>query len=185
MKRLLFLFLLLVCVVIPTVWAWGKDAPVAVFSDYVDETGVISLPENYRSDWVHLGSWAVKDPKAPGHGFHDVYTQSNSLAAYKKNGQFPDGAVLVKEIRKIESGKLTTGQASWAGDVSVWFVMIKDQHNRFEDNPNWGEGWGWALFKSEDPKKNASSNYAADCLGCHVPAEGNDWVFVEGYPTLK
>jgi len=43
----------------------------------------------------------VADSKAPGHGFHDFYTQPQAVEAFLMNGAFPDGMVLVKEIRKI------------------------------------------------------------------------------------
>jgi Cytochrome P460 len=153
--------------------------------NYVSKTGTISLPDNFRQNWVHLGSWVVTDPKAPGHGFHDVYTQPEAVRVFLDTGKYPDGAVLVKEICKIGSGKMTTGDAQWATDNTVWFVMIKDSIGRFKGNPNWGEGWGWALFEAKNPKVNSSKGYVESCLGCHIPAKQNDWVFVEGYPTLR
>lgn len=163
----------------------GASEMTGVFSPYVKEDGSITMPANYRTQWVHLGSWIVPEEKAPGYGFHDVYTQPGSLESYRKTGRFADGTVLVKEIRKVRSGKMTTGDASWAGDPAVCFVMIKDGKGRFPKNANWGDGWGWALFKAEDPLKNASADYAKDCIGCHVPAKATDWVFIEGYPTLR
>ena len=155
------------------------------FSPYVDDQGKISLPQDYRAKWTYLGAWAVPGEKAPGRGFHDVFTQPESVEAYKKTGKFPDGAVLVKEIRQIDAGKMTTGQAYWAGDIASWFVMIKDQKGRFKDNPNWGEGWGWALYEAKDPQKNISTDFQKDCIGCHIPAKKTDWVYMQGYPTLK
>jgi hypothetical protein len=155
------------------------------FSPYVDEEGKISLPKDYRTEWRFLGAWAVPGKKAPGRGFHDVFTQPESVEAYKKNGKFPDGTVLVKEIHQIKGGKMTTGQVYWAGDIAQWFVMVKDQQGRFKNNPNWGEGWGWALFKPDNPQKNVSTDFRKDCLHCHVPAQKTDWVFMQGYPTLK
>ncbi len=155
------------------------------FSPFVDDQGRISLPKDYQSQWVYLGAWAVPMEKAPAQGFHVVFTQKESVEGYKKTGQFPDGAVLVKEIRKINSGEMTTGHAYWAGDIVQWFVMIKDKKGRFKNNPNWGDGWGWALFKAEDPNKNVSTSFQKDCIGCHVPAKNTDWIYVQGYPTLK
>lgn len=163
----------------------GSGQPEGDYSPYVDAQGAISLPRDYRASWVHLGSWVVPDDQAPGYGFHDVYAQQSTIRAYKETGQFPDGAVLVKEIREIESGQLTTGQASWAGEIKVWFVMVKDAKNRFPDHPGWGQGWGWALFEAKDPAKNTVTNYRADCLGCHAPVKDSDWVFTDGYPTLS
>jgi len=161
------------------------DLGAATYGKYVDDKGAISRPEGYRTSWVHLGSWVVPDEKAPGYGFHDVYTQPEALAAFRKNGTFPDGAVLVKEIRAVETADMTTGKASWAGDEAVWFVMIKDAEGRFAKNPNWGEGWGWALFKAEDRNTNASTDFRKDCIPCHVPARKDDWVYLKGYPTLR
>ena len=43
----------------------------------------------------------------------------------------------------------------------------------------------WALFQAGDPKTTVTENYKDDCLGCHVPAQDNDWVYVEGYPVLE
>jgi hypothetical protein len=27
--------------------------------------------------------------------------------------------------------------------------------------------------------------YKTDCLSCHLPAEASDWIYVQGYPSLK
>jgi cytochrome c len=88
----------------------ASDLATKTYTTYVNKTGEISLPENYRPNWSHLGSWAVNDANAPGHGFHDVYTQPEVVKAFRETGQFPDGTVLVKEIRKIISRTLTTGR---------------------------------------------------------------------------
>jgi cytochrome c len=155
------------------------------YSRWVDDKGEIRLPENYRATWTHLGSWVVADPKAPGYGFHDVYTQPEAVKKFQETGKFPDGTVLVKEIRKLGSGKLTTGDALWATENAVWFVMVKDDRGRFRGNPHWGEGWGWALYEAKAPQVNVSKGYTQDCLACHIPAKPMDWVYVEDYPTLR
>lgn len=163
----------------------ASDLATKTYATYVNKTGDIRLPENYRPQWGHLGSWAVNDAKAPGYGFHDVYTQPEVVEAFRETGQFPDGAVLIKEVRKISSRTLTTGPALWAGDTSVWFVMIKDTKGRFKDNANWGDGWGWALFEAGNRNINTSKGYLKSCLTCHVPVKQTDWVYIEGYPTLR
>lgn len=167
-----------------SVAAPAADLAGEVYTRYVDEEGTIALPADFRLHWTHLGSWVVTDPDAPGHGFHDVYTQPEAARAYREQGAFPDGAVLVKEIRGIGSGALTTGKAQWATDPAVWFVMVKDTRGRFPGNPHWQAGWGWALFEAADPKTNVSEGFEQTCRGCHLPAQHTDWVFVEGYPTL-
>jgi hypothetical protein len=53
-----------------------------VFSPYVDANGKISLPDDFRTSMVHLGSWFV--PEGSASGFHDVYTEKASVEAYRR-----------------------------------------------------------------------------------------------------
>ena len=149
----------------------------------VSSTGEISLPKDFRTNMSHLGSWFV--PSGDASGFHDVYMDKASVKAFRKNGKFPDGAVIVKELRAHQSGNYTTGQnVSYAtANLKQWFVMVKDANNKYPNNSNWGDGWGWALFQP-GKEGNVSIDYKTDCLGCHVPARSNDWIYVEAYPTL-
>jgi hypothetical protein len=156
------------------------------FSPYVDEAGNISRPENFRTTLVHLGSWFV--PAGGASGFHDVYANRDAVEVYRKNGQFPDGAVLVKELRASHGDDYTTGKnvQSATSETKQWFVMVKDKEGRFPDNALWGEGWGWAwaLFKPDKPAVNVATDFRRDCLGCHIPAQSTDWVYSSAYPTL-
>jgi hypothetical protein len=156
------------------------------FSPYVDPDGTLSLPADFRS-WTYLGSWIVDSDEEDGgaDGIHNVYTQPSTVEAYRKTGQFPDGAVLVKELLATETGDMTTGRVSHATATEGWFVMIKDTQGRFKGNGLWGDGWGWALFNSDDPATTVTEDYKAECLPCHVPAEKDDWIYVRGYPELK
>jgi hypothetical protein len=155
------------------------------FSPFVDNDGTIRFPGDVRDQWIHIGSWGSADLNSADPGHHDVYTQPGTVEAFRKTGKFPDGAVLLKEVRKIETAYMTTGPVTWAGDQVLWFMLVKDSKGRFPDNPNWGNGWGWALFNVGETEKNASSNFRASCLGCHTPAQNTDWVYVQGYPTLQ
>ena len=156
----------------------------SVFSAFVDEKGTISLPKDFRNTMSHLGSWFV--PEGDASGFHDVYAQQADVTAYRKTGKFPDGAILIKELRASGTADYTTGKnVSFANEtIKQWFVMIKDAKNRFPKNKNWGNGWGWALFKPDNPNANVSKDFQKDCMGCHFPAKKNDWVYIEAYPTL-
>ena len=174
--------MLLGAAVLATVASGDGPAPALPFTA---TDGTIRFPGNVRESWVHLGSWGSADLDAGDPSHHDVYTQPETLAAYQRTGQFPDGAVLVKEVRKIESAHLTTGPVTWAGDEILWFVLIKDAQGRFPGHANWGEGWGWALFNAGATQTNASTNFRGDCLGCHVPAKQTDWIYVQAYPGLR
>jgi Cytochrome P460 len=155
------------------------------FSPYVTKDGGITRPTDYRDTFEYLGSYAVATkPEKPIDEMHVVYARPEDVRAYRHDGRFPDGATLVKEVTKVGSDRLTTGQSHWATDIKLWFVMIKDAKGRFPDNDLWGEGWGWALFLEKEPAKNVATDYATDCKTCHIPARKDDWIYVRGYPAL-
>jgi len=150
--------------------------------DLVDETGNIRKPSDVRDRFQSLGTYMVLDPK--GNQMHATYASPGSAESYRKTGKFPDGTVLVKEVFGTDHAQMTTGDVHWASGTKVWFVMIKDEKGRYSNNPLWGDGWGWALFKSDAPDKQVATDYKKDCLGCHIPARGTDWVYLQGYPVL-
>jgi len=152
--------------------------------DLVDKTGNIRKPADFRDLYQLLGTWDVL-VKPNGEEMHVTYASHGAAEHYRKNGKFADGTVLVKEIFGTEHAPMTTGDAHWASNTLVWFVMIKDEKNRYPGNPLWGDGWGWALFKSDAPDKQVATDYKKDCLPCHVPAKSTDWVYIQGYPVLK
>lgn len=160
------------------------------FSIFVDATGNISKPTKFRENWTHLGSWFVtSDGMNTGASIHDVYATPESVSHFNTEGQWPDGAVLIKTVSNIKSQSLTTGKANWANNVDVWFVMIRDRKGRFPNNAAWGEGWGWGLFYSDEPEKNVATSWKGDgfsnCFGCHLPAKDTEWVYIDGYPTVR
>jgi hypothetical protein len=156
------------------------------FSPYVDDAGGITLPDpmTVRAKWSFLGTWVVQGIDSVEE-FHSVYTQPGTIGAFRETGDFPDGAVLVKEVRKAAHGSRTTGEVAWNGEEVLWFVMIKDRKGRFPDNAIWAEGWAWALFLAEDPATNVATDFRDNCMTCHEPAQESDWVYTEGYPVLE
>jgi hypothetical protein len=150
--------------------------------ELVDKSGNIRKPASYRDLYQFLGTYTVLDPK--GDQMHVTYASPGTAEYYRKTGKFPDGSVLVKEVFGAEHAQLTTGDSHWATGTKVWFVKIKDSKHRFPQNTLWGDGWGWALFKSDAPDKQVATDYKKDCLGCHVPAKSTDWTYVEGFPVL-
>ena len=152
--------------------------------DLVDKNGIISKPADYRDKFQVLGAVSVASQSGDT-DMHYTYAPPGTAEYYRKNGKFADGTVLVKEVFGTEHGQMTTGDVHWAKGTKVWFVMVKDEKGRYPGNPLWGDGWGWALYKSDAPDKQVATNYKKDCLGCHVPAQSTDWVYVQDYPVLK
>jgi hypothetical protein len=151
-----------------------------------DAMGNLHVPDAYRTTYEFLGSWAVAANQGQGSAeLHVVYASPGTIAAYREDGRFPDGAVLVKEVFQGATEQLTTGTVSHAETLKGWFVSVKDSKGRYPGNKLWGDGWGWSWFDADNPSKTTSTDYKTDCLSCHVPARASDWVYVGGYPPLK
>jgi hypothetical protein len=154
-------------------------------TNVVDAKGNLRVPENYRTLYQSLGTWAIAADSGRGSKeMHEVYASPGTIEAYRSGGRFPDGAVLVKEVFGTSTMGMTTGTVSHAVALKGWFVMVKDGRNSHPGNPLWGDGWGWSWFDANQPLKTTSTNYKTDCQGCHVPAKSTDWIYVIGYPVL-
>ncbi|MEY8831986.1 cytochrome P460 family protein [Phaeobacter italicus] len=167
--------------------AYGQGVQPAIygFDVAVDDDGNIKLPDlPFRETWTQLGTWSVNAEEG-AEGMHMVYTQPGVVEAYKKTGAFPDGAVLVKELRGAETEDLTTGRVSYASELQGWFVMVKDSTERYPDNALWGDGWGWGFFEASSPQTLITEDYKAECLSCHLPAKDTDWIYTRAYPALR
>jgi hypothetical protein len=152
----------------------------------VDASGNLRVPDEYRTAYQVLGSWAVAADQGQGSKeLHIVYASPGTITAYRKDGRFPDGAVLVKEVFRAATGEMTTGTVSHADTLKGWFVMVKDRDGRHTGNRLWGDGWGWSWFDAANPSKTTSTDYRTDCQSCHVPARTSDWIYVNGYPPLR
>jgi hypothetical protein len=146
----------------------------------------LRVPGDYRATYQSLGSWAVAADEGRGSKeLHVVYASPGSVESYHKDGRFPDGTVLVKEVFKTATKEMTTGTVSHADELKGWFVMVKDSAGRYPGNALWGDGWGWSWFDAADPTKTTSTDYRLNCKSCHVPARATDWIYVDGYPALK
>jgi Cytochrome P460 len=155
-------------------------------AEAVDAAGNLHVPDSYRTTYQLLGSWAVAADQGRGSKeLHVVYASPGTITAYRNDGRFPDGAVLVKEVFQAATADMTTGTVSHAETLKGWFVMVKDSKGRNAGNKLWGDGWGWSWFDAADPSKTTSTDYKKDCLSCHVPARASDWVYVGGYPPLR
>ena len=150
-----------------------------------DADGALRVPADYRSMYEYLGTWAVAADKGEGSKqLHSVYASPGAVAAFRANGHFPDGAVLVKEVYQTATNPMTTGTVSHAETLAGWFIMVKDSKNSHPQNKLWGSGWGWSWFDAANPLKTTSSDYTTDCQPCHIPAQSTDWIYTQGYPIL-
>jgi hypothetical protein len=152
----------------------------------VEAQGTLRVPPDYQTTSESLGSWAIAADEGRGSKeLHVVRASPGSIEAYRKDGRFPDGTVLVKEVFETATKEMTTGTVSHAEKLKGWFVMVKDSNGRYPGHALWGDGWGWSWFDAADPTKTTSTDYRLNCKSCHVPARATDWIYVDGYPALK
>jgi hypothetical protein len=164
----------------------------------VDAQGNLHVPGDYREKYEFLGTWSVAADEAPGAAeLHIVYASPGTIAAYRRDGRFPDRTVLVKEVHLAATIEMTTGTVSHPDSLKGWFVMVRDRNGRYSENDTWGDGWGWAWFDAggpSAPSRNlpvkgggmaATGDYRDNCKSCHSPAQATEWIYTEGYPPLK
>jgi hypothetical protein len=81
----------------------------------VDANGNLKVPADYRTAYQFLGSWAIAVDKSKGSkNIHVVYASPGTIEAYRKDGHFADGTVLIKEVFQAASKSMTTGTVSRA-----------------------------------------------------------------------
>jgi hypothetical protein len=167
----------------PAAAAAADKSPFADNFSLIGKTGEIAKPKDYRDKYQTLGAYFVLDPA--GNQMHMTYASPGAAEYYRQNSKFADGTVLVKEVFGTDHAQMTTGDAHWAKDTKIWFVMVKDDEGRHKDSKFWGDGWDWSLYKSDAPDKQVAVSYKHDCQGCHIPAQKTDRIYVQGYPVLK
>jgi hypothetical protein len=157
-----------------------KSSPIA------DAKGALHVPADYQKAYEYLGSWSVAgDSGAGAKEMHTVYASPGATVAFKRTGHFPNGTVLVKEVRETATASMTTGTVSHPTALKGWFVAVRDSKNTHPGNPLWGDGWGWSWFDAGKPMQTTSTDYHKDCFSCHQPARATDWMYTPGYPTLQ
>lgn len=129
----------------------------------------IAFPADYR-DWRVLSV----SHRIDNHTMRAILGNDIAIEAAQRGetNPWPDGAVLGKVVWK-------------EGAEKNWSTAIAPQefvHAEFmvKDVKKWSDtgGWGYARWVGGDLKpygKNA--NFAAECVACHTPVKGRDWVY--------
>ncbi len=116
--------------------------------------GEVKIPENWR-EWVFVGSPltpnALNGGEAPFPEHHNVYAEPGAYKEFKKNGVWPEGTQIAKELTLVyqnpngndpETGASSevSGVGYQQGEFSGLELAVKDS-KRFKDEPG-----GWAYF---------------------------------------
>lgn len=155
--------------------------------------GDLVLPTGFRS-WIFIGGPitpnGLNDGNAPFPEFHSVYIEKENLRYYQKNGKFPEGTVMVKELSLAQVGEHSDGSVDSASGrgyfpsaLSGLDVMVKDS-KRFNKTNDWGF---FTFGHHPEPYESAAKESSKkECASCHIASVAKtDMVWVQYYPLLK
>lgn len=150
-----------------------------------DAEGALLRPEGYR-EWVYLGAPLTPNDMNGGNAafpeFHNVYLDPASWSEYKKTGELPDGAVIIKELVSVGSKSASSGKGYFMGEFIGLEAAVKDA-KRFPKEAN---GWAYFSFGHSYPlEKKVKAQAQASCAQCHLTAPGGSMVFSQYYPVLQ
>jgi hypothetical protein len=140
-------------------------------------------PEGYR-EWVFLSSGLgmsySQDSYDKNPQFTNVFIRPEAYREYVATGKFPDGTVLVLEIRKSES----KGSINKGGQFQDQLIGIEAS---VKDEKRFPEKWAYFGFISKDGEAlpQAKPFPKEACWTCHNQHGEADNVFVQFYPGLR
>jgi hypothetical protein len=132
---------------------------------------LIPFPAGYRS-WAHVKS-AINEPSHPQFGrfsgMYHIYANRRALEGYR-TGRFPDGSVLVFDLRKSR----TENHVTQAAGRHFIDVMVRNRQKYKETG-----GWGYEEFWDGNPENRTVSTGRREmmCHSCHKSQAARDFVF--------
>lgn len=158
--------------------------------------GELKLPDDaIWRNWRYIGTPltpnALNNGEAAFPEFHSVYVEPNTFDYWQRTGEFPDGAVLAKELTRIldvdamadGSTLQVSGRGYFMSDFSGFEIMHKSA-KQFPDQPG---NWGFFSFGHHAPPYDASAKLlpVETCNACHAENATQDYVFTKFYPVLR
>ncbi len=141
--------------------------------------GRLVYPADYR-EWVYLSSGLgmsyAREAASADPSFDNVFVSRPAWESFLRNGTWPNGTVLVLEVRASRS-RVSINQTGRVQDqLEAVEVEVKEQ-DRFPGK--------WAFFgfgEQTSPVKAIPAT--ASCYSCHAQNGAVDNTFVQFYPTL-
>jgi hypothetical protein len=168
------------------------DSASPIRSAVFDKDGSLHLPDGYRQ-WEHVGTRIKPDGRSVLDGSQittpqvmDTYVAPAAFDFFKRNGAWPDGTQIVKEISIIKTGKdcdtntfvcsTSFGSGIFQASYIGMGMMVKDS-KRFASAPG---NWGYFAFRSNGSIYQATATVRPQqqCASCHIRLSSNtDYVF--------
>jgi hypothetical protein len=142
--------------------------------------GRLLRPQNYR-EWVFLSSGLgmTYGPLASGTEprFDNVFVNPSAYQAFLQTGRWPDGTVLVLEVRAAQSkGSINQGGHFQAGAMGI--------ETHVKDAKRFPRRWAFFGFRQGENQSEPPAAETSSCYTCHEPNGAVDTTFVQFYPTL-
>lgn len=140
-------------------------------------------PESYH-DWIFVGSSLgmgyTQGSSGYAPAFHNVYIQPEAYRQFASAGTFPDGTMMVMEIRSAGSNVSINKQGHFEDALIGLDVAVKSA-SHFPEK--------WAYFNFDGPNGSflaqAKPFPKDNCWSCHNAHAAADNVFVQFYPVLR
>jgi hypothetical protein len=149
--------------------------------------GQLERPTGYR-EWIYVGTPVtpndMNDGKAAFPEHHNVYIDPVSWKHWKKEGEFPEETIIIKELVSVGSKAAVSGKGYFMGKYIGLEATIKSKKH-FPNEPG---NWAYFSFSTPDHKtlaKTAKAFPAESCNACHAAAAADDFVFTQYYPVLN
>jgi hypothetical protein len=161
--------------------AHASDASTLDEAARFEADGRMLFPEGYR-EWIFLSagrgmSYSPVADRQREPPFDNVFVDPAAYRSFLDHGTWPDGTVLVLEIRGGTShGSILEGGSFQTGTPLAIEVHVKD-------TPRFG-GDGWAFFGFGGDEPATMIPREANCYSCHEANTAVDRTFVQFYPTL-
>ena len=157
-----------------------STAVASAAAPHYDAHGNLMVPIDYR-EWVFLSAgldMSYSEGAAADHSmFDNTFAEPAAWAEFKKTGHWPDGTILVLEVR----GASSKGSINQRGHFQVGEPMGVEFHvhdaARFPG--------GWAFFVQGEGGVATKIPQAAECYACHLKHGAVDTTFVQFYPTAR
>jgi len=176
--RALLLSAVMGCACVTMAQSAGTNAATSAYT----ADGRLQFPQQYRQ-WIYLTSGFDMSYSAGAAGAHhlfdNLFVNPAAYRAFQSTGTWPEGTVLVLELRRASAhDSLNRQGAHQAADVVGVEVHSKDSA-RFKGS------WGFFSFGGADAHGAAKMlPLSADCYACHAAHGAVDSTFVQFYPTL-
>lgn len=123
--------------------------------------------------WYRFSEELLSKSSGSGHTAPYLRTRYNSIAAIyldsigkvKTDTEFPDGALIVKELRKDEN------------TLERYAILYKQTDHEFADS----HGWIWGYINNDKTVRVSATEKGSSCIQCHLQDANIDYTLMNKF----